>query len=240
MIEVIPAIDIIDGQCVRLSRGEYESSKVYHTDPVEVAKEFEAAGFRRLHLVDLDGARKGAVVNWAVLEKICSNTKLAVDFSGGISSAVQVQRAIGSGAEFISIGSVAVKQPGLFMEWVEQYGGGKFLLGADVRGEKVVVKGWTEDSGVNLYSLLDQYYAAGIRSVFCTDVSKDGMLEGPSIELYQQIIERYPGIGLIASGGVQSVADIDQLNAIGCSGVIIGKAFYEGRIKTTELKKYVD
>lgn len=240
MIQIIPAIDIINGKCVRLSKGEYDTSKVYHEDPVEVAKQFESAGFRRLHLVDLDGAKAGEVKNIAVLENISRATQLQVDFSGGISTSNAVIEVFNAGASLISIGSVAVKKQSLFIEWIQNHGAGKFLLGADVRDNMIAVKGWTEMTKVSVFELIDTYRQHGINAVFCTDVSKDGMLQGPSIALYQDILERFAGLQLIASGGVSKVEDIEQLQNIGCAGVIIGKAFYEGHIRPEALKKYVD
>lgn len=240
MITIIPAIDIIDGKCVRLSKGDYATAKVYNHDPMEAAKQFEDAGLKRLHLVDLDGAKSGSVQNWNVLEKIASRTTLQVDFSGGISSGEDVKNALENGAAFVSIGSMAVKNKELFLQWIETFGPGKFLLGADVKNEQVVVRGWTETTTMNVYELIGAYLSQGIDAIFCTDVSKDGMLEGPSVVLYRNILEQYPGLNLIASGGVSCAADIDQLDQEGLSGVIIGKAFYEGTIKMEELKKYVD
>lgn len=240
MIEIIPAIDIIDGRCVRLSQGDYNLQQTYHDDPVAVAKRFADTGFRRLHLVDLDGARSGKVANEKTLREICRETSLEVDFSGGISSETDVQRALEAGAAYISIGSIAVKQPGVFKSWIARFGARKFLLGADVKDGVVVVRGWTESTQLDVFALIDSYTSEGISQVVCTDVSKDGMLGGPSFELYEEILRSFPGLKLVASGGVSSVSDIEKLEQIGCSGVIIGKAFYEGKIKPVELKRYVD
>jgi phosphoribosylformimino-5-aminoimidazole carboxamide ribotide isomerase len=240
MITIIPAIDIIDGKCVRLSKGDYHTQKVYSEDPVNIAKQFEDAGFKRLHLVDLDGAGTGAVKNWDVLERIASATRLVIDFSGGISQYEHVLTALNSGAQLVSIGSVAVKSKQTFLEWISSFGADKFLLGADVRNDKVVTAGWTETSAVDVYELINTYLPYGINTIFCTDVSKDGMLEGPASGLYEKIIERFDGLKLIASGGVSSVSDIELLDNIGCDGIIIGKAFYEGKIKPGELRRYVD
>jgi phosphoribosylformimino-5-aminoimidazole carboxamide ribotide isomerase len=240
MIEIIPAIDIIDGRCVRLSQGDYDQQKTYHEDPVAVAKDFERRGFRRLHLVDLDGARSGKVVNEKTLQEICRQTSLQVDFSGGISSETDVQRALEAGAAFISVGSIAVRQPEVFKSWIARFGAGKFLLGADVKDGVVVVRGWTESTKLDVFALIDDYVSTGISQVVCTDVSKDGMLAGPSFQLYEEILQSFPGLKLVASGGVSSISDIEKLEEIGCTGVIIGKAFYEGKLKPEELKRYVD
>lgn len=240
MIEIIPAIDIIDGKCVRLSQGDYNLQQTYHDDPVAVAKSFSESGFRRLHLVDLDGARSGKVVNEKTLREICRETSLEVDFSGGISSEADVQRALEAGAAFISVGSIAVKQPEVFKSWINRFGAEKFLLGADVKDGVVVVRGWTESTQLDVLALIGDYVSTGISQVVCTDVSKDGMLAGPSFQLYEEILQSFPGLKLVASGGVSSIADIEKLEDIGCAGVIIGKAFYEGKIKPEELKRYVD
>lgn len=237
-MEIIPAIDIIDGKCVRLTQGDYSQKKIYNEHPLEVAKMFEDAGLKRLHLVDLDGAKAGAVTNWKVLEAIAGNTSLVVDFGGGIKSEKDVTVVFDSGAAYATIGSMAVKNKELFLQWLLQYGAGKFLLGADVKEEKIAVSGWTETTEINVFDFLQQYIDEGITQVFCTDVSKDGLLAGPSLELYKKIIEHFAGLHFIASGGVSNMKDVYDLAEIGCKGVIIGKAIYENRISLEELQVF--
>lgn len=237
-MEIIPAIDIIDGKCVRLTQGDYSQKKIYNEHPLEVAKQFEDAGLERLHLVDLDGAKAGTVKNWGVLETIAGKTSLVIDFGGGIKSEKDVQIVFDSGAALATVGSIAVKDKETFVKWLLQYGPEKFLLGADVKGENIAVGGWTETTEINVFDFLQQYIDQGITNVFCTDVSKDGLLEGPSAELYKKIIERFPSLHFIASGGVSSVEDVEELAAIGCKGVIIGKAIYENRISLRELQTF--
>lgn len=234
-MQIIPAIDIIDGKCVRLTQGDYGQKKVYNENPLEVAKAFEAAGITRLHLVDLDGAKAGAVKNWKVLESIAGNTQLVIDFGGGIKKEEDVNIVFNSGAALATIGSLAVKAEATFVQWLQQYGADKFLLGADVKDEKIAISGWLETTDIDIYSFIEKYRAHGIVQLFCTDVSKDGLLQGPSTALYKKIIERFPGLQLIASGGVSSMDDLHALRAIGCSGAIVGKAIYEGRIQLQEL-----
>ena len=236
-MQIIPAIDIIDGKCVRLTQGDYGQKTIYNENPLEVAKEFEAAGLQRLHLVDLDGAKAGAVQNWKVLESIASNTSLIIDFGGGIKKEEDLNIVFQSGASLATIGSLAVKQADIFVQWLEKYGADKFLLGADVKEEKIAVGGWLETTDIDIYDFIRDYISKGIQQVFCTDVSKDGKLEGPSVALYQNIISRFPTLHFIASGGVSSVKDLEDLKAIGCAGAIVGKAIYEGRIKLDELQK---
>ena len=236
-MQIIPAIDIIDGKCVRLTQGDYGQKIIYNENPLEVAKEFEAAGLQRLHLVDLDGAKAGAVQNWKVLESIASNTSLIIDFGGGIKKEEDLNIVFQSGASLATIGSLAVKQADIFVQWLEKYGADKFLLGADVKEEKIAVSGWLETTDIDIYDFIRDYISKGIQQVFCTDVSKDGKLEGPSVALYQNIISRFPTLHFIASGGVSSVKDLEDLKAIGCAGAIVGKAIYEGRIKLDELQK---
>jgi phosphoribosylformimino-5-aminoimidazole carboxamide ribotide isomerase len=236
-MQIIPAIDIIDGKCVRLIKGDYSQKTVYNEKPLEVAKQFEDAGLKRLHLVDLDGARTGEVKNWKVLERIASKTMLVVDFSGGISSQKNVQITFDSGAAFASIGSIAVKDETAFTGWLQIFGSEKFIIGADVKEELIVIKGWTETTTLMVFDLIKNYEAKGIKQFFCTDVSKDGLLQGSSIELYKKIIKQFPSIYLIASGGVSSMDEIEKLEEAGCKGVIIGKAIYENRIKIADLKK---
>jgi phosphoribosylformimino-5-aminoimidazole carboxamide ribotide isomerase len=235
-MQIIPAIDIIDGKCVRLTQGDYSQKTIYNENPLEVAKEFEGAGLQRLHLVDLDGAKEGTVKNWAVLQQIAANTSLSIDFGGGIKQDKDLKIVFESGAAYATVGSLAVKQPEIFHGWLTDYGADKFLLGADVKSEKIAVAGWLETTDIGIYDFLTDYVAQGIQQVFCTDVSKDGKLEGPSIDLYKKIIEKFPSLWFIASGGVSCMDDLYALKEIGCSGAIVGKAIYEGRIQLNELK----
>ena len=235
---IIPAIDIIDGKCVRLTQGDYGQKTIYNENPLEVAKEFEAAGLQRLHLVDLDGAKAGAVQNWKVLESIAANTCLIIDFGGGIKKEEDLTVVFNSGAALATIGSLAVKNEPVFVEWIQKYGADKFLLGADVKNEKIAIGGWLETTDIGIYDFIKKWMAYGITQIFCTDVSKDGKLEGPSTELYQNIITRFPGLHFIASGGVSSITDLQDLKNIGCSGAIVGKAIYENRISIDELKTF--
>ena len=238
-MRIIPAIDIIDGKCVRLSQGDYKSKKVYNENPLEVAKEFEAHGIRYLHVVDLDGARAGNIINHRVLEKIASNTQLTIDFGGGLKSDEDLRIAFESGARQVTGGSIAVKNPKTFLSWLEKFGSEKIILGADAKNKKIMVAGWEEDSGKDLLEFISTYRQEGIEYVICTDVSKDGMLEGPSLDLYREILERDPEIKLIASGGVTSMDNLYKLQDSGCEGAIIGKAIYEGRISLQELEEFV-
>lgn len=236
-MEIIPAIDIIDGKCVRLTHGDYAQKKVYNEHPLEAAKEFEDAGIKRLHLVDLDGAKAGAVKNWKVLEAIAGKTSLVIDFGGGIKAEKDVQIIFDSGAALATVGSMAVKDEAVFTQWLQTFGADKFLLGADVKNEKITVSGWLEQTDIWIYDFIEKYISKGINQIFCTDVSKDGALEGPSIELYKNIVEKFPALHFIASGGVSSIDDVYHLQEAGCKGVIIGKAIYEGRIQLNELKQ---
>jgi len=236
-VEIIPAIDIIDGKCVRLTQGDYAQKKIYNEHPLEVARAFEDAGLQRLHLVDLDGAKAGAVRNWKVLETLAGKTGLVIDFGGGIKRAEDVDIVFNSGAALATIGSMAVKEPTVFTEWLQQYGAERFLLGADVKNEKIAVGGWLETTDKWVYDFIEEYLQRGIRQVFCTDVSKDGLLQGPSLELYKNIVGKFPQLHFIASGGVSGLDDVYRLEEIGCRGVIIGKAIYEGRISLEELTK---
>ena len=235
-MQIIPAIDIIDGKCVRLTQGDYAQKKIYNEHPLEVAKEFEDAGLQRLHLVDLDGAKAGAVKNWKVLETIASKTGLVIDFGGGIKKEEDVTIVFNSGAKLATIGSLAVKNESEFIKWLLQFGADKFLLGADVKEEKIAVGGWLETTDIWIYDFIQKYIGHGVQQIFCTDVSKDGKLEGPSIELYKNIISKFPKLHFIASGGVADMKDLEELKAIGCSGAIVGKAIYEGKISLTELQ----
>lgn len=235
---IIPAIDIIDGKCVRLTQGDYNQKKVYNERPLEVAKEFEDAGLKRLHLVDLDGAKAGVVKNWKVLEAIAGKTKMVIDFGGGIKTDKDVNIVFEAGAALATVGSTAVKDEATFISWLGKYGADKFLLGADVKDEKIAIGGWLETTDVWIYDFIEKYVSKGVSQIFCTDVSKDGKLEGPSIELYKNIISKFPDLHFIASGGVSSIEDVYALEAIGCKGVIIGKAIYEGRIDIEQLTKF--
>ncbi|MEM9921042.1 MAG: 1-(5-phosphoribosyl)-5-[(5-phosphoribosylamino)methylideneamino]imidazole-4-carboxamide isomerase [Bacteroidota bacterium] len=234
-MHIIPAIDIIDGQCVRLTQGDYQQKKVYHTDPLEVAKRFEAAGITRLHLVDLDGAKAKQIVNYKVLERIATHTQLKVDFGGGLKSDADVQIAFESGARQITGGTVAVKNKELFSKWLATYGPEKIILGADVLHGHIAVSGWQETSQLELFGFLEDYTAQGIQYVICTDISKDGLLQGTARSLYQQILDRFPDLKLIASGGVTTMADVEALRDLNCYGAIIGKAIYEGKISLDAL-----
>jgi phosphoribosylformimino-5-aminoimidazole carboxamide ribotide isomerase len=235
---IIPAIDIIDGKCVRLTKGNYDTKIIYNENPVDAAKGFEDAGITHLHLVDLDGAKKSEVVNWKVLESIASQTKLQIDFSGGIKTKQSAQHAFDLGATQITVGSLAAKNPKEFVDWIWEFGEEKLILGADVIKDKIAIHGWQESSTKDIYSYLDYFFEEGIDYVLCTDVSKDGMLQGPSIDLYKDILEEYEEIKLIASGGVSSLEDLNQLKEIGCYAAIVGKAFYEGRISLSELSNF--
>ena len=235
MIELIPAIDIINGQCVRLTKGDYEQKTVYRDSPAEVAKEFEALGFKRLHVVDLDGAKSKHIVNEAVLKAITSQTDLIVDFGGGIKTDEDMEKAFDAGAAMVTVGSIAVTKPELFMGWLEKYGAERMILGADVRHGKISINGWKEDSTEDLLPFLKKYIDAGVSNVLCTEISKDGTLAGPAIELYKQVMDTYPELHLIASGGVSCKADIEALDAAGIPAVVFGKAIYEGRINLHEL-----
>lgn len=237
-MQVIPAIDIINGKCVRLTQGDYSSVKVYNEDPLETAKQFENEGLTRLHLVDLDGAKAGAIKNWKVLEKIASKTALQIDFGGGIKTSDDVDIVLSSGAHWATVGSIAVKDESLFVQWLEHYGAAKFMLGADVKNEKIAIGGWLETSDIWIYDFIRKYMNYGVTQLFCTDVSKDGLLQGPAIGLYKNIIKEFPSLYFIASGGVSSINDLEELAAIGCNGAIIGKAIYENRISLKDLKNF--
>lgn len=236
-MQIIPAIDIIDGKCVRLTEGDYTTTKVYSDKPLEVARRFEDAGFTRVHLVDLDGAKAGKVMNWKVLEAIAGKTKLVIDFGGGIKTEDDVRIVLDCGAAIVTVGSIAVKDEATFTNWLDVFGAGKFLLGADVKNEKIAVSGWQETTDIWIYDFIEKYMAKGVNNIFCTDVSKDGKLEGPSIDLYKKILSKFPALHFIASGGVSNMEDVFALAEMGCGGVIIGKAIYEGRITLDELMK---
>ena len=235
MIELIPAIDLIDGKCVRLTKGDYEQKKIYNENPVEVALEFERLGFKRLHVVDLDGAKSQHIVNIDVLREIAHKTSLTIDFGGGIKTSQDIEKAFANGAQMVTVGSIAVKQPELFMEWMERFGAERMILGADVRNGLISVNGWKEDSTEQLLPFLHKYIVKGVKNVLCTEISKDGTLSGPAIELYKEIMREYPDLHLIASGGVSSNEDIENLEVAGVPAVVFGKAFYEGKINIEKL-----
>lgn len=237
-MQIIPAIDIINGKCVRLSKGDYEKKIVYHDDPLDAAKSFEDAGLQRLHIVDLDGAKAGSIQNLKVLESIASNTKLEIDFGGGVKSITDVSNVFSAGALIVTLGSIAVKHPEIVEEWLMEFGADKILIGADVSGEKIKIGGWLEDGGISIFEFIGKMIAIGAQNIFCTDISKDGMMEGPSVDLYKKIMEEFSTINLTASGGVSTYADVVKLNEIGCSGVIIGKAIYEGKITLQHLSTF--
>ena len=231
MIELIPAIDIIDGKCVRLSKGEYDSKKVYNENPLEVAKEFEANGLKRLHVVDLDGAASKHIVNYRTLEQLAGHTSLTIDFGGGIKTDDDLHIAFDSGAQMVTLGSIAIKNPELFERWLKTYGNERIILGADAKNGKIAVSGWKEESETELMDFLARYITKGVSKVLCTDISRDGMMEGPATDLYREIMQAHPDIHLIASGGVSNIDDIYRLNEAGIPAVVFGKAIYEGRIR---------
>jgi phosphoribosylformimino-5-aminoimidazole carboxamide ribotide isomerase len=238
-MHIIPAIDLIGGKCVRLSQGDYSTKKEYHDDPVEMAKRFEGAGITRLHLVDLDGAKAKKIVNASVLEGICSQTSLTVDFGGGIQANEEIEKAFQLGANQVTGGSIAIKDSALFQEWIRKYGSERIILGADAKDRKIAVGGWEETTSEDLIPFVKNYVSKGISYVICTDVAKDGLLQGPSMELYQEILKEIPGLKLIASGGVSSMKDLEELEKIGVYGAIVGKAYYEGRVSLEELASFL-
>lgn len=238
MIEIIPAIDIIEGKCVRLSQGDYTRKVIYNEDPLEVAKRFEDSGIKRLHLVDLDGAKAKHIVNHKVLERIAVRTDLAIDFGGGLKSDDDLRIAFECGAQMITGGSIAVKEKDTFLGWLNKYGNGKIILGADVKDEKISVEGWKEDTDIQLMPFIKDYVNLGIQKVICTDINKDGMMSGTSVDLYKTVLEELPELYLIASGGVTTLEDVEKLVDIKIPGVIIGKALYEGTISLNDLVKY--
>jgi phosphoribosylformimino-5-aminoimidazole carboxamide ribotide isomerase len=239
MLTIIPAIDIIDGKCVQLSKGDYNQKKIYNNDPLEVAMQFESHGLKRLHLVDLDGAKEKHVVNWKVLEKIAKKTSMVIDFGGGIKSSEDLKIVFENGASMATIGSIAAKEPELFLSWLELYGAGKLILGADVNNRKIAVSGWLEDTDIELTDFLQKYIDKGVKNVLCTDISKDGMLQGTSHDLYKELIERFADIYLIASGGVTSIDDLILLLKNKIPAAIIGKAIYEHKISLSDLEKLI-
>ncbi len=243
-MRIIPAIDIIDGKCVRLSKGDYNTKKIYNENPLEVAKQFEAHGIEYLHLVDLDGAKSSQIVNHKILEKIASNTSLKIDFGGGLKSDKDLEIAFESGANQITGGSIAVKNKEIFLSWIEKYGSEKIILGADAKDEKVAISGWLEESDKELIPFINSYLAEGIKYVICTDISKDGMLEGPSFKLYEKILKKtktddQSNTSLIASGGISTFNELPQLAEMGCEGTIIGKAIYENKISLKQLEEFI-
>lgn len=238
-MEIIPAIDIIDGKCVRLTQGDYSQKTIYNENPLEVALEFESIGIKRLHLVDLDGAKLGKIINYKVLEAIATKTSLSIDFGGGIKTDADIETVFNYGADLATVGSIAVKNKLLFFSWIKKYGADKLFLGADVKNEKIAIGGWFETTDISIYDFITENLAEGIQHVFCTDISKDGLLQGPSIDLYKNIINKFPTINLTASGGVSNTTDLIELKKIGCSGAIVGKAIYEGRITMNELKQFI-
>ena len=234
MIELIPAIDIINGQCVRLTKGDYDQKTVYG-NPLDMARDLERIGFKRLHVVDLDGAKSKHIVNSAVLSSLAAETSLSIDFGGGIKTNEDIEKAFASGAAMVTVGSIAVTEPERFIGWLEKYGADRIILGADVRNGKISINGWKEDSTEDLLPFLKKYIDAGVKNVLCTEISKDGTLAGPAIELYRQVMDAYPQLHLIASGGVSSIGDIQALDAAGIPAVVFGKAIYEGKIDLEEL-----
>lgn len=238
MIQIIPAIDLIDGKCVRLTQGDYEQKKIYNENPVEVAKQFEDAGIKYLHLVDLDGAKAKKVINWKVLESIATQTTLHIDFGGGVQSDQDIQQVFDSGAKQVTGGSIAIKNPEMFENWLSKYGGEKLILGADAKNEKIAISGWQEGTDVSVYDFVDNYVGKGIKYTISTDVAKDGLLQGPSFDLYEKLQSRCPNLHIIASGGVSKMADIEQLNEMSLFGVIVGKAIYEGFISMEDIRKF--
>lgn len=238
MIELIPAIDLIEGKCVRLTKGDYDTKKVYNEDPLEVAKMFEDYGIRRLHVVDLDGAREGRIINYRVLERLATRTSLVIDFGGGLKQEDDLEIAFESGARMVTGGSVAVKNPDLFTSWIKKFGSDRIILGADVKDKKIAVNGWRETTDKDLIPFIQEYYDKGITKVICTDISCDGMLQGPSVGLYEEIRDAIPYIYIIASGGVGSIGDIERLVEAGIPAVIFGKAIYEGKIRLEDLLRF--
>ncbi|NHN25862.1 1-(5-phosphoribosyl)-5-[(5-phosphoribosylamino)methylideneamino]imidazole-4-carboxamide isomerase [Flavobacterium jejuense] len=238
-MRIIPAIDIIDGKCVRLSKGDYDTKKIYNENPLEVAKSFEAHGIQHLHLVDLDGAKSSKIVNHKILEQIASKTSLKIDFGGGLKSNKDLRIAFESGANQITGGSVAVKKPELFKNWISQYGFNKIILGADTNNRRIAISGWLEESTEEVIPFIQNYQKEGISYVICTDIAKDGMLEGPSFELYQDILKECPKVKLIASGGISTFDELPKLAELGCEGTIIGKAIYEGKITLKQLEVFI-
>jgi len=239
MFQIIPAIDIIDGKCVRLTKGDYSTKKIYNENPLEVAKEFEAHGIKRLHLVDLDGAKQKKVINFKVLDQIASRTSLNIDFGGGVQSNSDLKLVFDYGASQVTGGSIAVKKQDVFTAWLEEFGGDKIILGADAKDEKIAISGWQEDSGQDIYDFIENYVSKGAKYTISTDVDKDGLLQGPSYQLYQKLKNKFPDLNIIASGGVANFKDIEKLAEQKLYGVIVGKAIYEGRISLSQIEKFI-
>ena len=238
-MRLIPAIDIIDGQCVRLSKGDYNTKKVYNENPLEIAKQYEAHGIEHLHLVDLDGAKASHIVNHKVLEEIATKTSLKIDFGGGLKTDDDLRIAFESGAGQITGGSIAVKKPEVFQNWLSKFGANKIILGADANNEKIAISGWLEESDKELIPFVADYMKNGVSYVICTDIAKDGMLQGPSFDLYKKMLEQLPGVKLIASGGISTFEELPKLAELGCEGTIIGKAIYENKISLKQLENYI-
>jgi phosphoribosylformimino-5-aminoimidazole carboxamide ribotide isomerase len=240
MIDIIPALDIIDGKCVRLTQGDFNKVKVYDTNPLDVALRFVEMGIKRLHMVDLDGAKQGQICNLPVLEAIAKNTSLVIDYGGGIKTSADVESIFNAGASMVSVGSMAFKDPMTFFNWIQYFGNDKVLLGADSKNEELMINGWQTSAEILIYDFIGQNIAAGVTQIFCTDVASDGAMKGPSFNLYYKILQRYPELHLIASGGVSRFKDITELEKIGCKGVIVGKSLYENKISLEEINKYTN
>ena len=238
-MEIIPAIDIIDGKCVRLEKGDFEKKIIYHNDPVGVAKSFEAVGIKRLHIVDLDGAKGQSLKNIKTLESISKNTSLVIDFGGGLKTTENLRSVFNAGAGMVSVGSVTIKDPDLFAQWVLDFGTDQFLPGADVLEKKIKIHGWKEETGIDIFDFIKRMTGLGISRVFCTDISKDGMMQGPATDLYKEILTKFPALHLIASGGISCYENLLSLQAAGCNGVIVGKAIYEKRISLKQLEDFI-
>ncbi len=238
-MRIIPAIDIIDGKCVRLSKGDYSTKKIYNENPLEVAKEFEASGIQYVHLVDLDGPKASHIVNYKVLEQIATRTNLSIDFGGGLKTDEDLNIAFESGAHQITGGSIAIKNPAMFKKWIATHGPKKIILGADANNEKVAISGWQEESKEELLPFIEKYMTEGVKYVICTDIAKDGMLQGPSFDLYKKILDQCSDIKLIASGGISTFDELPKLAELGCEGTIIGKAIYENRISLKQLEQFI-
>ena len=238
-MEIIPAIDIIDGKCVRLTKGDFERKIIYNDDPLEVAKKFEGAGIKRLHIVDLDGANWEPLKNLRTLEDISKNTSLVIDFGGGLKKTESIKAAFNAGASMVSVGSVIVENPDLLAQWIDEFGAKKFLPGADVLHKKIKIHGWKKETGIDLFDFIREMILKGITQIFCTDISKDGMMQGPAIKLYEEILETFPSLNLIASGGISSLDDLVSLRETGCKGAIVGKAIYEEKISMKQIEEFI-
>jgi phosphoribosylformimino-5-aminoimidazole carboxamide ribotide isomerase len=237
-MEIIPAIDIIDGKCVRLEKGDFEKKIIYYNDPLEAAKNFESAGIKRLHIVDLDGAKGASLKNIKTLEHISSKTSLIIDFGGGLKTTAHLHSVFNAGASMVSLGSIIVKNAELFYQWIEEFGASKFLPGADVLDKKIKIHGWKEETGIDIFDFIRDLISKGINTIFCTDISKDGMMQGPSMKLYSELLQEFSSLNLIASGGISCFEDLLVLKETGCSGAIVGKAIYEGKISLDQLKDF--